>query len=89
MVHCYLWSIFKLRMKYGFLLLQIDNYKKLPTLNSDKNWVSWTVHLPTMCLAASQTQDPQSTKAGIKAKGSVREQGASSLTQVHFVQTHS
>lgn len=73
MVHCCLWSIFKPRMKCGFLMLQIDNYR-LSTLNSDQNRVSWTVHFPTMCLAASQTQDPQNTKGRIRSKGSVRDQ---------------
>lgn len=71
MVHFCLWSIFKPRMKCGFLMLQIDNYR-LSTLDSDQNWVSRTVHFPTMCLAASQ--DPQNTKGRIRSKGSVRDQ---------------
>lgn len=45
MVHCYLWSIFKPRMKYGFLILQINNYK---------NCLHWTVtktESPGQCIS--------------------------------------
>lgn len=86
-VHCYFdrslseeWNVDFLSWRY--------TVTELTTPNRDKNRVFWTVHFPDTCLAASQTQDPQSTKGGIGSKVSVRDQGASGLTRVHLVQPH-
>lgn len=86
-VHCYfdrslseVWNADFLSCRY--------TVTELTTPNRDKNRVFWTVHFPDTCLAASQTQDPQSTKGGIGSKVSVRDQGASGLTRVHLVQPH-